>query len=105
MIHNLVTNALKYGTDDAPVLVRSRGMRDGVALEVHNSGAPIAPDVIPDLFKPMRRGARGREIGGIGLGLSIVDQIVRAHDGEVAVQSSLEAGTTFIVSLPRHAAG
>ena len=106
--HNLVTNALKYGRKDAPVVVSVRGANEGeVLLEVHNEGDPIPPALVPELFKPLSRGSdeAERKSGSIGLGLFIVDQLVRAHEGTIAVQSTESDGTTFTVRLPRAAPG
>lgn len=108
LVSNLVTNALRYGAPDAAVRVVSSGVGQDVSLEVHNWGRPIPPELLPHLFEAMQRGARGsveRAAGGVGLGLFIVDQIARSHDGSVAVRSSAEQGTTFSVRLPRAAVG
>jgi len=100
---NLVSNALVYGQADRPVSVTAEGQADRVVLKVHNEGPPIPPDVRDVLFEPLRQGSnsRGGPPGNIGLGLFIVDQIVRAHGGQVAVESAHDAGTTFTVTLPR----
>ena len=78
-----------------------------VELSVHNEGAPIQPEVLPSLFQPMKRGAEGKDsaYAGLGLGLYIVQSLVRAHGGDVAVRSVPEEGTTFTVRLPREAPG
>jgi signal transduction histidine kinase len=72
-------------------------------LRVHNAGPQIAPELIPALFEPFRRGAGrdGTRLRGLGLGLFIVRQIVLAHGGDVSVESTATDGTTFIVCLPR----
>jgi signal transduction histidine kinase len=103
LVSNLVGNALVYGEAARPVSVQAEGQADSVVLSVHNEGPPIPPDVRDVLFEPLRQGSnsRGGPMGNIGLGLFIVDQIVRAHRGQVAVESSQEAGTTFTVTLPR----
>jgi phosphoserine phosphatase RsbU/P len=104
IVTNLVTNALRHGAPASPVRVVTSGEASDVTLQVHNQGRPIPPELLPHLFEAMQRGARGsvaRAAGGVGLGLFIVDQIARAHEGTVAVISSHDAGTTFTVRLPR----
>ena len=102
VVHNLLTNALKYGAAAAPVMISSRTNAAGATLFVHNMGEPIPDSDLPTLFEPMRRGAgRTDSVGGsVGLGLYIVQQIVRAHGGDVSVRSTSDAGTTFTVQLP-----
>jgi sigma-B regulation protein RsbU (phosphoserine phosphatase) len=104
IITNLVTNALKYSPDDAPVTVKTRGETQVLVLEVHNRGAPIPPELLSRLFAPMKRGpqAAGGPERSLGLGLFIVDHIVRAHGGAIEVKSDETHGTTFTVRLPRH---
>lgn len=102
---NLVGNAFKHGDARAPVTVTLDGQApEVVRLAVHNAGKAIPDSVKPHLFDPFRRGA-GAQSGAadksLGLGLFIVDQVAQAHGGSVSVTSSLEAGTTFAVSLPR----
>jgi PAS domain S-box-containing protein len=105
VVQNLVSNAFKYGSPDAPVRVRSLGGDRWIRLEVHNGGAPIDPALIPHIFEPLRQGKPGTGGGGLGLGLYIVDHIVRAHGGTVDVHSTAAEGTTFIVRLPREPPG
>jgi sigma-B regulation protein RsbU (phosphoserine phosphatase) len=102
VVANLATNAFKYSAPGTPVTVRTRGEPDYVMLEVHNEGPPIPPEALDHLFEPMQRGKRDDRKEGLGLGLFIVDQIVRAHGGSIEVSSSAEAGTTFRAWLPRH---
>ncbi|MBN8472831.1 response regulator [Corallococcus exiguus] len=104
VVGNLLGNALTYGDPAAPIQVRSLGDADGVVLEVHNTGAPIPPELLPRLFEPLERGISHRENRtdrSIGLGLFIVRQVVQAHGGTASVTSTAEAGTTFTVRLPR----
>jgi signal transduction histidine kinase len=105
---NLVQNALRYGDAVAPVRVEVRGDDGALTLRVENAGRPIAPELLPNLFDPFRRGEvpgaperQRSETQGLGLGLFIVDAIVRAHGGSIDVDSSAERGTTFTVRLPR----
>jgi signal transduction histidine kinase len=108
MISNLVTNALNYSPPASIVQVTVREQDERVRLEVHNEGTPIPPDVLPILFEPFRRGAEGPAASsgspqGLGLGLFIVHEIVRAHGGTIEVTSTAAGGTTFTVALPRAA--
>jgi PAS domain S-box-containing protein len=101
-ISNLVRNAVTHGEPGAPVRVSVRGDEREVELDVHNSGAPIPPELMPVLFQPFRRGAKAdRSPSGFGLGLYIVEQIVIAHGGTVGVRSTEQEGTTFSIRLPR----
>jgi signal transduction histidine kinase len=101
---NLIGNALKHGNPEAPVRVRLEGTRgDSVTLIVKNGGT-IAPDVLAHLFDPFRGGQREPGRGeGLGLGLYIVSQIVRAHHGTVDVKTGQQNETCFRVQLPRAA--
>lgn len=105
VLQNLVTNALKYGEPGAPVHVTARGDPERVTFSVHNEGAPIPADQLSALFQPFQRGAGTVDKMGrsVGLGLFIVKSIVDAHGGHIDVKSEAGQGTTFIVSLPRHA--
>jgi signal transduction histidine kinase len=104
-LSNLVTNAITYGERGGRVDVDLLADGRDVQLRVHNRGPVIPAEIIPVLFEPFHRGVpRDRSPGGLGLGLYIVDQIVKAHDGYVAVDSSDTDGTTFTLRLPRHAA-
>ncbi|WP_224247826.1 hybrid sensor histidine kinase/response regulator [Hyalangium gracile] len=105
VIGNLMGNALQYSPPNTPVKVTTRGEVDAVVLEVHNSGDPIEPDVLPRIFEPMERGSHLQAVRAgrsIGLGLFIVRHIVLAHGGRVSARSLADEGTTFTVLLPRH---
>jgi phosphoserine phosphatase RsbU/P len=101
LVTNLVVNALKYSPDGTPVTVTTRGESDVVVLEVHNRGEPIDPGRLPTIFKPLNRDKMDVQTRSIGLGLYIVDHIVRAHGGTVEATSSFRDGTRFIAKLPR----
>ena len=98
-ISNLVGNALQHAEGGA-VSIRARDEPGCVTIEVHNTGTAIAAEILPSIFEPFRRGDDSAE--GLGLGLYIVREIVRAHGGTVTVRSSVEEGTTFRVVLPQH---
>ncbi|AKI98922.1 signal transduction histidine kinase [Archangium gephyra] len=102
VLTNLLTNALQYSPAGTPIRVSTRGEDKAVILTVSNEGPPIPVELLPTLFEPMTRGtAEGSERRSIGLGLFIVDQIIRAHGGSIEVSSTVEAGTSFRVLLPR----
>lgn len=101
-VSNLVGNALVHGAAGKPVEVLLQGNEQHVILRVRNQGAPICAEVMPTLFEPFRRGGDPEQRPrGLGLGLYIVQEIVKAHGGEVAVESTAERGTCFTVTLPR----
>jgi signal transduction histidine kinase len=99
-ISNLISNALKYSPPDSPVMLtlRGRGRHFEIAVEDHGIGIP--PDDLPRLFEPFHRGGNVETIPGTGLGLTIVEQIVKAHRGRIDVQSTVGVGTTFTLVLP-----
>ena len=104
LLSNLVGNALAHGAAREPVVVRLEGLEERVLIRVQNLGTPITPDVMAILFEPFRRGGNPVERpSGLGLGLYIVQEIVKAHGGVIDVSSSSEQGTTFTVDLPRRA--
>jgi hypothetical protein len=97
---NLVANALIHGAPDRPVRVTAVTDDREFVLSVSNDGEPIPAEVIPKIFGPFWRHAIGSHRQGLGLGLSICSQIVRAHSGTLAVISTKENGTTFTACLP-----
>jgi signal transduction histidine kinase len=104
VVSNLVANALEHGGPDVPVFVRACVRGELLALEVHNPGAPIPAHQLARLFEPFRGSedsGHGKRRSGLGLGLFIVREIIRAHSGEVTVHSAKGEGTTFTVLLPR----
>jgi phosphoserine phosphatase RsbU/P len=92
-IGNLVGNAHAYGDPTLPITVSSIGKPDGFEIRVHNHGPPIPGHLLKKVFEPMTRGEQASE--GIGLGLFIVSQIVKAHGGYMEVQSTRGEGTIF----------
>jgi signal transduction histidine kinase len=103
MVSNLVGNALTHGRAPEPVSIHVDGTDpDFVVLEVHNAGV-VAAAALPTLFEPFGTNPNGRteRSHGLGLGLYIGQQIVQAHSGTIEVTSSEDAGTRFVVRLPR----
>lgn len=108
LLRNLVSNAIQHGSPDQPVRVALQGEEADVRLEVTNHGPEIEPSALDQIFEPLRRGP-GQGDGhdprrGLGLGLFIVREIVKAHGGEVDVRSA-SGETTFVVRLPRGGPG
>jgi signal transduction histidine kinase len=103
---NLLSNAIAHGTPGKPISVAASGDGDGsVMLAVTNQGLAIPRDQISGLFSAMKRTAADRaDRRHLGLGLYVVNRIVEAHGGTMDVRSSDEHGTTFRMTLPRHAA-
>jgi PAS domain S-box-containing protein len=104
VVSNLGGNALQYSPPDSPITFSLSDAADAVVLEVHNTGEPIPPELVPHLFDPFRRGVTAGHSGGgggLGLGLYIVEQVVKGHGGRIEVASTAEQGTTFRVTLPR----
>jgi signal transduction histidine kinase len=101
---NLIGNALQHGDAGEPIAIALDGRAaDVVSFSVANSGV-IAAEVLPHIFDPFRGG--DRQMGqpeGLGLGLYIVQQIVRAHGGTVDVSSGPDRQTVFRVTVPRSA--
>jgi two-component system, sensor histidine kinase and response regulator len=100
VLSNLLTNALHHG--EGPITVSASGDAQQVLVRVHNQGMPIPVEQLPELFEPFRRGPNSWI--GLGLGLYIVREIMRAHGGTVEVVSSREQGTTFTTRWPRRVA-
>jgi signal transduction histidine kinase len=96
-LSNLVINAIQHGVGDV-VLTLSARAQDHVVVSVRNDGRAIPAEQLPNLFDAFHRGDRSP--AGLGLGLFIVREIVRAHAGTIDVASSPE-GTTFTMRLPR----
>jgi signal transduction histidine kinase len=103
VLSNLIGNAVRHSPPDTPISILIRGEgADRVDLEVHNHGPPIPDELRPVLFEPFRGTENSnRRSRGLGLGLYIVKEIIAAHDGKLEFDTDPEAGTRFIVSLPR----
>lgn len=101
VLGNLVGNAIKYSPDGGPVDVRLIS-QDGLAVfEVRDEGLGIPDDDLATIFEPFQRTSGPAEkIPGVGLGLSVVRRLVRAHCGEIEVESEAGVGSTFRVLLP-----
>jgi signal transduction histidine kinase len=97
---NLLTNAMRYGKN-APIDIAVTSVGDSVELSVRDYGPGIGPEDQQRIFNQFERAGSDRARGGgLGLGLYISEQIVRAHNGTLAVTSEIAHGATFTVSLP-----
>ena len=98
VLHNLVSNALRYTPSGGTVTLAGRPAEEGGAvLEVRDTGAGIAPDALPHVFDRFYKSADSR---GSGLGLAIAKNLVAAHGGQLSVESELGKGTLMRVKLP-----
>jgi signal transduction histidine kinase len=102
VVVNLLDNAIKFTPAHGAVLVRISAADDNAVLDVHDNGPGIPASALPHLFERFYRvdKARSRQMGGSGLGLSIVKSICAAHGGRVNVESSEGKGSRFRVELP-----
>lgn len=101
VVWNLLNNAIKFSPDGASIGVRLERRDSAVAIEVEDAGAGIAPDLLPRIFDPFRQADGPRRRAGLGLGLSIVKNIVELHGGAVTASSEGEGqGSVFTVTLP-----
>src|SRR6185503_19653144 len=89
IVGNLVGNAVQYGRARTPVRITTRVTPDTVVLGVHNEGPPIPAQRLPVLFEPFQRAAEpDKATRSVGLGLYIVNHLVEAHGGQMAVHST-----------------
>ena len=100
VLANLLDNAIKYTPAGGRVEVRAGREGGTVVVQVKDTGAGIPPDELPRIWDRLYRGDKSRSTRGLGLGLSLVRAIVRAHGGEVSVQSAPGQGSTFVLRLP-----
>lgn len=100
IVTNLLSNAAKYGPG-APIRIAARDEGENVVLTVSDRGIGISPADQERIFGRFERAVNDRNYGGLGLGLFIVNELVKAHDGVVTVSSAPGEGSTFVVTLPR----
>jgi two-component system, OmpR family, phosphate regulon sensor histidine kinase PhoR len=102
LIHNIISNAFKYGREGTPVRASLKLANGSVQFSVQDEGEGIAAEHLPRLTERFYRAdpGRSRAIGGTGLGLAIVKHIVERHRGRLDISSSVGVGTTVTVELP-----
>jgi len=101
IISNLVSNALKYSPTDKPVHFTLWGDATHIVVKVTDEGIGIPVEDRKHLFEPFHRAANVGTISGTGLGLSITKQAVDLHHGTIALDSQVNSGTTFTVTIPK----
>ena len=101
LVYNLVENAIKYNHSGGQVTVTAERKEKHVYLSVEDTGTGIPEELKERVFEPFFRvdKSRSRELGGVGLGLALVREIVRVHDGSIMVKSNPSGGTIFEVVL------
>ena len=97
---NLLANALTHGQPQTPVKISAKADANDFVLEVWNAGDPIPAESLDMIFEPFWRHSVSANRNGLGLGLHICSQIVRAHRGGISVTSTREGGTRFTARLP-----
>ena len=99
LVYNLVENAIKYNHSDGQVTVNAYKKQKHIYLSVADTGSGIPKELRERVFEPFFRvdKSRSRELGGVGLGLALVHEIVRVHDGSISIKSNPAGGTIFEV--------
>ena len=107
LFSNLIDNAIKYTSDGGTISLIVQPGKDQVTVVLKDTGIGIPSDDLPHIFDRFYRvdTSRSRLSGGVGLGLSICQWIVKAHHGTIDVKSQPHQGTTFTVTLPTHPTG
>ncbi|MCF8296192.1 MAG: response regulator [Saprospiraceae bacterium] len=103
IFNNLVSNAIKYNKDDGEVNVSIISKKDGIIIQVEDTGIGMSEEDIEKLFKDFIRikNEKTKNITGSGLGLSIVKKLVESNHGEITVESKVDVGSRFIVKFPK----
>ena len=104
LVYNLVENAIKYNHPLGQVTVTAYQRNKHVYLSVEDTGSGIPKELRERVFEPFFRvdKSRSRELGGVGLGLAFVREIVRVHDGSICIKSGKTGGTIFEVTFAQH---
>lgn len=104
LVYNLVENAIKYNHPLGQVTVTAYQRNKHVYLSVEDTGSGIPKELRERVFEPFFRvdKSRSRELGGVGLGLAFVREIVKVHDGSICIKSGKTGGTIFEVTFAQH---
>ncbi|MCZ8294002.1 MAG: sensor histidine kinase [Hylemonella sp.] len=101
VLRNLLANAVRHSPEDTMIELEARGQAGGdLVIRVQDWGEGIPPEELPRLFQRYFRGRASQGKPGAGLGLHLVQRIVQLHGGAIDVQSTVDQGTTFVITLP-----
>ncbi|WP_409254034.1 ATP-binding protein [Bacillus sp. SCS-153A] len=103
VFQNLIQNAVKYSPEGGNITIKLSAGKQNLHVSIIDEGLGVPEDAIPNLFTKFFRvdNSDRRKIGGTGLGLAIAKEIIKAHDGDIALSSKLGQGSSFTVTLPR----
>jgi CheY-like chemotaxis protein len=100
VLYNLLSNAIKFTPSEKRIGVEARSEAGTLALRVWDEGIGIPPADLPRIFEPYAQSRSSKSGEGTGLGLAIVKRLVELHEGTVAVQSTVDKGSSFTVRIP-----
>jgi len=98
---NLLDNAIKYSAFGGRAEISAEPRADEVVITVRDTGTGIPAEEIPRIWERLYRGDKSRSERGLGLGLSLVRAIIKAHGGSIEVQSTVGKGSSFVIHLPK----
>lgn len=103
-LFNLVENAVKYSCEGGSISLSAEKSKDWVIIRISDTGIGISSEELPNIFEPFYRvdRSRSRTVGGAGLGLALVKDIVERHGGSIEAKSTLGEGTVFTLVFPKH---
>lgn len=103
ILYNLIDNAMKY-TDEGEIVISAYADEETVTINVSDTGHGISEEQLDTIFQPFQQGdaSISRKVSGIGIGLSLIKNLVDLHEGTLNVESKAGEGTTFSVTLPIH---
>jgi signal transduction histidine kinase len=102
VLQNLIRNAIRFTPQGGIIVGTSERIDDTIAISVHDTGVGIPPEALPNIFQRFFRAeqSRSRAAGGSGLGLAIAKELVEAMGGTISVESAVNEGSTFTITLP-----